>query len=251
MLDTGLGASPALAGAAIVRNRFLPESAAPSPSEHGTAVATLIAGADAAAGFEGAARGATVFAGEVMRAAPNGAHAAARSLLPALDWLLAERVQVANLSFGGPANRLLADALDTALGRAVVVVAAAGNGGPGAPPAYPAAHRGVIAVTANDARGEVYVRANRGAYVTLSAPGVDVWIPDADGGRYVTGTSFAAAWVTGAAARLLAEAPALGPAQVAARLCSSARDLGAPGRDPVFGCGLLQVQPALLYAGSR
>jgi subtilisin family serine protease len=223
----------------------------PAFPAHGTAVATLLTGRDAARGFEGAAAGAELYAGEVMRVRAGREDTNARIVLEGLDWLLSENVRVVNLSLGGAPNRLLADATETILARTVVVVAAAGNAGRGAPPSYPAAYPGVIAVTANDAAGRVYDRANHGGYIALSAPGVDVWVPDAGSGRYVSGTSFAAAWVSGAAARLVGQSPRLKPPQVRAQFCAAARDLGAPGRDAVFGCGLLQMKRALEFAGGR
>jgi subtilisin family serine protease len=251
MLDTAVDAVPALAGTAIVRKRFVAADGSPAKANHGTAVASLLAGRDAARGFEGAAAGAELYAGEVMRLRAGREDTSARIVLAGLDWLLAADVRVINLSLGGAPNRLLADAIETLIARVTVVVAAAGNAGPGAPPAYPAGYPGVIAVTANDAAGRVYERANQGGHIALSAPGVDVWVPDGGGGRYVSGTSFAAAWVSGAAARLVGQSPRLKPPQVRAQFCAAARDLGAPGRDPVFGCGLLQMRRALEFAGAR
>jgi len=251
MLDTRVDAVPALAGKPVVRKRFGAADSAPASAAHGTAVAVLLVGRDPARGFEGAAAGAELYAGEVMRARAGRDDTNARIVLEGLDWLVAEHARVINLSFGGASNRLLADAIETLLASAVVVVAAAGNAGRGAPPAYPAAYPGVIAVTANDAAGRAYERANSGAYIALSAPGVDVWVPDGADGRYVSGTSFAAAWVSGAAARLVGQAPRLKPPQVRAQFCAAARDLGAPGRDAVFGCGLLQMKRALEFAGGR
>lgn len=123
--------------------------------------------------------------------------------------------------------------------RPVAVVAAAGNGGPAAPAMFPAAYPGVIAVTATDSANQVYAQANRGTYLMLTAPGVDVWVPLSAGGRYVSGTSFAAALVSGGIAVKLARN--VRSSVVAAEMCRHASDLGDPGRDPVFGCGLLQL----------
>jgi subtilisin family serine protease len=83
----------------------------------------------------------------------------------------------------------------------VVFVAAAGNGGPAAPPGYPAAYREVIAVTAVDDRKRTYDYANRGRYIDVAAPGVRIWtaLPDNKEGM-LNGTSFAAPFVTAIAA---------------------------------------------------
>lgn len=155
-------------------------------------------------------------------------------LARALDRLLAQGIRVANLSLGGAGDRVQRAVVERALAQGLTLVAAAGNGGPDAPPVHPAAYPGVIAVAAHDAADRPYARGNRGEYVTLAAPGVELWLA-LEGGRYVSGTSFAAPFV---AARL-AWAAARGEPVGAAGLCARARDLGAPGRDPVFGCGAL------------
>src|SRR5690606_28100906 len=103
----------------------------------------------------------------------------------------------------GPANSLLEAACRNARALDLLLVAAAGNNGPNAPYGYPAAYEGVIAVTATDANDELMQEANRGPYVFVSAPGVDMPAPIGGGQDLVTGTSFAAAIVTGAIANLL------------------------------------------------
>src|SRR6185436_17405125 len=82
--------------------------------------------------------------------------------------------------------------------RGVVFVAAAGNGGPGASAGYPAAYKEVIAVTAVDRKGGSYDHANRGDYIDVAAPGVQIRtsLPPAREG-VLSGTSFAAPFVTG------------------------------------------------------
>ena len=122
--------------------------------------------------------------------------------------------------------------------RNAVIVAAAGNGGSSAPPAYPAAYPGVIAVTAIDASDKRYTHANRGSYIAISAPGVDILAP-ADGGRhaFLSGTSFAAAHVSGIVALLLERNGSLHPQGALAALSGSAVDLGPAGRDDDFGFG--------------
>ena len=85
--------------------------------------------------------------------------------------------------------------------KGVVFVAAAGNGGPDAPAGYPAAYDEVIAVTAVDRKGGNYDHANRGTYIDVAAPGVQIWtaLPDGEEGL-LSGTSFAAPFVTAVAA---------------------------------------------------
>lgn len=56
-----------------------------------------------------------------------------------------------------------------------IFIAAAGNGGPGAPPSYPAAYSEVLAVTAVGKNLSAYRRANQGDFIDVSAPDVDIW----------------------------------------------------------------------------
>jgi hypothetical protein len=243
LLDTAVAPIPALRGARLTQRSFLP-SAEAAPDAHGTAIAALLLGEDRSAGFSGIARGSVLSVAQIVRRQAQESTNVAL-LLRGADWLVGEGVEVINASLGGPPNRLLREAVELLSGRGIILVAAAGNGGPDAAPAYPAAYHRVVAVTATDALDRVYVDANRGSYVDLSAPGVDLWIPGEGSGHYVTGTSFAAALVTGAVAlRLSAMPPAANASALEAVLCREARDLGDTGRDAVFGCGLLQLDPA-------
>ena len=104
----------------------------------------------------------------------------------------------------------------------------------------------VIAVTATDADDGLFAQANRGAYVAVAAPGVEMLVA-APGAGYdmTTGTSVAAAHVSGLAALLLERRPQLTPDAVAMALARSARDLGAAGRDDDYGAGLVNALEAL------
>ena len=166
-------------------------------------------------------------------------------LVAAIDDLLADEVRVINLSLAGPENPLLADAMARSEGADVVVVAAAGNEGPRADPLYPAGYDTVLAVTAVDRRSRIWRRAGQGPHVDLAAPGVS--IPTAasiSGIRPQTGTSFAAPFVTVAAAAELSRRVDATPAEVRAALVGASIDLGEPGRDDVFGWGMVQVGSA-------
>ena len=143
----------------------------------------------------------------------------------------------------GPANGLLEKAVEVAIEKRIPIVAAAGNQGPGAGPTYPAAYNGVIAVTAVDARMRLYQNANRGQFVTIAAPGVGVWTPSRDGGKYSNGTSFAAPFVTAVVASL-GHGRDLAIEDLRKELAARTRDLGAPGRDPLYGWGLVDGSDA-------
>jgi subtilisin family serine protease len=162
-------------------------------------------------------------------------------LARSIDMLTLRDVSVINLSLSGPDNAILQRAVDLAAAKDIGLIAAAGNGGPGARAVYPAAYAPVLAVTAVDRSKRPYRRANRGDYIDLAAPGVGVWVAASiEGARIKTGTSFAAPFVTAAVA--LAKAKGLALAEAEAALAGDAEDLGEPGRDSVFGWGLLNAR---------
>jgi minor extracellular protease Epr len=239
MVDTAVDlAHPAFGGAHVTPRSFLPAGVASASPAHGTAVASLLVGG---AGF-GLLGRAQLYAAEVFRKRGDGADTDAELAVRALDWLAGQNVAAVNLSFGGPRNRILEAAVLRVEQLGIEVVAAAGNGGAGAPPAYPAAQAGVVAVTAVDAKLQPYAHANRGDYIAFSAPGVDVWAAaPGGGGKYESGTSYAAPFATAVFAAAKAAQPAAAPAALAQALAARAKDLGAPGRDATFGWGLIRA----------
>ncbi len=236
LVDLGVDTShPALQGAEIETAIFTGEEQA-SPSAHGTAVASLLVGQ--APGFHGAARGAALFAADVFGDAETGGTALA--IVEALAWLAEEETPVIAMPLVGPPNRILELALSRLQAQGILVIAPVGNEGPAQPVAYPAAYPGVVAVTATDWQGRVFIAANRGDQVMFSAVGVDIRAA-ADPEHLVTvsGTSYA---VPEVAARLLRQTTAPDPLvrdQALERLKSVATDLGEPGRDDVYGYGLV------------
>ncbi len=227
---------PALTGQAIVQKQLFSHGRTSASADHATALASLLVGNPAAAGFAGVVSEASLSVAVVMQTDKAGeVYSTAENLLSGLDWLISQQVQVINLSLGGPRNALLEVALQRTLALQVGVVAAAGNGGSDAAPSYPAAQPGVVAVTAVDSDGVVARDANRGDYIDLAAPGVEVWVATPGGsGKFASGSSMAAPLVAAALAELGGK-PALVP-----QLFQQARDLGEPGKDPVYGRGLLQ-----------
>lgn len=210
---------------------------------HGTAIAGIAA---ARSQLEGVAPAADVVS---VRAFTADAGASAKSftfaILKGLDWSVMSGARVVNMSFAGPEDPILAKAVAAAEERGLILVAAAGNGGPSAKPAYPAAYKQVLAVTATDDQDGLYKDANRGRYIALAAPGVDI-IAAAPGGAYdvSSGTSLAAAHVSGIAALMLERNPALTSADVRAALTASAQKLkGKAGQDA--GAGIADAAAAL------
>lgn len=227
MIDTGVVSHPALRGVSIQRKSFGAGSGK-MPASHGTAIASILAS-------EGSSR---ILAASIFRGNSTRPFTSADAIVDALDWMVANDVPVVNMSLSGPRNAILDRLVTQAVGRGTLIVAAAGNGGPSAPPAYPAALRPVVAVTAVDANKRVYRYANQGPYITVSAYGVGQPAANAKGGiSRFNGTSFATPHVAAWMARCLCNSDA---ASCGRSLRRSARDLGEPGYDPVYGHGLIE-----------
>lgn len=235
MIDSGIDAGhPAFANAHIQQKGFT-STGATAPSPHGTAVASLLVGEDD--DFRGAAVGANLFAADVFADSAEGG--SAEAVANALVWMAQQDISVVNVSLSGPANRALEAVCLAMSARGMIIVAAAGNDGPTKPVGYPAAYPGLVAVTAVDEQSRIYLSANRGPQIAFSAFGVNVEAA-VDGGEYeaVSGTSFAAPIIT---AHLAAASPTSATAsQTLTRLTAAAVDLGAPGRDAVYGYGLIR-----------
>jgi subtilisin family serine protease len=149
-----------------------------------------------------------------------------------------QHAQIINMSFAGPKDALIERAINAVAARGIVMIAASGNAGAKSPPLYPAANPHVIAVSATDARDKLFEASNRGSYIALAAPGAEIFLPAPDQKYQITsGTSFAAAYVSGVAALMLERNGALKPDDLRAILTRTARDLGSPGRDDLFGAG--------------
>jgi subtilisin family serine protease len=190
LIDGGVARHPALT--APIEQRGFAEGA-PRASAHGTAVASLIGGDGL---VRGAAPGTPLLVADVYGSDPAGGGAFA--IVRALGWMAARGVPVVTVSLVGPANPLLEGAIRLARARGVTLVAAVGNDGPAAPPAYPASYPGVIAATGIDGRGRLLPEAGRALHVDFAAPGADMQAATmADGKGAVRGTSFAAPLVAG------------------------------------------------------
>lgn len=213
-----------------------------SGAQHGTAVAALLIGTSDSR-VPGLLPGAELIAVDAFQRFGKSADIASiYDLVRALDLLVQRDVKVVNLSLTGPANAVLETSVKTATDRGMILVAAAGNDGPNAKPVYPAAYDDVIAVTAVDKGRNPYRRAVRGEYVDIAAPGVGVWTAaSVSGARQKTGTSFAAPFVTAAVSVLIAGEPDMSPETLEARIRQFTDDIGKPGKDPVFGWGLLNA----------
>jgi len=158
-------------------------------------------------------------------------------------------VQVMNISIGGSSSSTtLQNAVNYAWNKGAVIFACAHNYATDTP-YYPAACDHVVAVaatTSNDTRASF---SNYGDWVGISAPGSSI-LTTTQGGGYaaVSGTSFASPLAAGLAALILSANPSLSNAQVVEIIEQGADDLGAPGFDPYFGWGRINVHASLLAA---
>lgn len=246
LVDGGVAAHPSLGP--VEQRGFAPGGL--KVSAHGTAVASLMVGRGR--GFRGAAPGARLLVADVYGGSPTGGSAAI--IAQALAWMARSQVPVINVSLVGPPNRTLQAAVAALTARGHLVVAAVGNDGPAAPPLYPAAYPGVVAVTGVDGRRRALPEAGRGGHVDFAAPGADMAAASSQGG-YVAlrGTSFAAPLVAGRLALELARPDKAAAARAMASLSRQATDLGSRGPDPTYGKGLvafdLRTSPMAVGAG--
>ncbi|MGL4242778.1 MAG: S8 family serine peptidase, partial [Beijerinckiaceae bacterium] len=243
LIDTGVKADhPALRSRSLERLSSRSEDRRQSSDRHGTAVAALLVG-DAMQTSPGLLPAADLVAVDAFhRNAEGGDSADSYDLVKAIDMLAARNVQVINLSLAGGDNEVVRDIVGSVTGKGVILVAAAGNGGAQAAPAFPAAYDAVVAVTAVDKDRRLFRRANRGDYIDFAAPGVNLSLADPrdPAGRTQSGTSFAAPFATAIlAARINGGSKPEGSAEDMLR--RSVIDLGDPGRDRSFGWGLVQA----------
>jgi hypothetical protein len=225
-----------LAGAIVDRVDLV--GGAADADTHGTAMAGIIAAHGA---LVGVAPRASILAIRAFSDAPAkpGAQGTTAHIIEGLDWAYEHKARIVNMSFAGPYDPMLAQALSAAHRKGMILVAAAGNEGAKAEPAYPAADPNVIAVTATDRDDNLFRGANHGAYICLAAPGTDIIVAaPSNTYQFSSGTSLGAAHITGLVALLLTEKPDLSADATRQILIETAHDLGAPGRDEEFGAGL-------------
>ena len=220
------------------------------PHTHGTGMAGAIVSQDRLMGIAPGARALAIHA--FSTGTQQSPQATTRNIIAGLEWALNKGARIINMSFAGPYDPMLALALKKASEQGAILIAAVGNAGPKSPPLYPAADPHVIGVTAIDENDKLYQGANIGAQVAVAAPGVDVMVP-APAGAYqlTTGTSVAAAHVSGVAALLLEKHPQADAQLILEVLTASATRLGANKRDDKLGWGLVDPLAALSELDTR
>jgi len=234
MIDGGIDRRHGDFSDAIIVTKNLASDKDNVPTEHGTAVASLLIGREG----QGTLPSAELYAADVYGGEASGG--AADGIARALGWLAQNNVTVANISLAGPPNIVLQAAVKAFVKRGHIIVAAAGNDGSAAPPEYPAAYEGVAAVTSVNEDRAIQMDANQGPQIAFATLGVRRRVAAMKGGHAtVTGTSYAAPSVAVRFAVLVKQPDPVAAQAAWATLEHEAVDLGKPGRDTVFGYGFL------------
>jgi len=246
VIDSGVDATHPDLADAVVAN--LDAASDTAPHAHGTGMAGAIA---AHRSMLGTAPRVGLLTVQAFSTRSNSADATTFNIIKGLDWAVERGARVINMSFAGPSDPRLREALARVAKRGVVLVAAAGNAGPQSPPLFPAADPNVIAVTATDADDRLFSGANRGNHIAVAAPGVDILAPSTGGTyQFTTGTSVASAQVSGVVALLLERNPSLTPADVRRILTRTAKAIGPRGGERDYGSGLVDAYQAVSSARS-
>ena len=227
------------------------------PHGHGTHVAGIIA--SNGIGIKSVAPQALIMPIRVLSAQGTGDMS---DVACGIKYAADNGAKVINLSLGSSTDSAaLRATIGYAISKDVLVVAAAGNGGPTAPPSYPAAYPDVLAVGAVNQNLTIASFSNVGNYVDVVAPGVGIWstcsspsnaCTTADGDpnyESLSGTSMAAPFVAGLAALIFAMDANLARTDVASIITSSSIDKGASGFDQIFGYGLVNAPAATTKSG--
>lgn len=247
LIDSGVDLGhEALTGASIEGIDVVDAGTAVDPEIHGTVLASILVGQGPLFGIAPKAHLIAIRAFREVDKTIGAAESTSFLLSLGIETAIRQQARVINLSLTGPQDRLVAQMVNEALMKRANVVAAAGNAGPKGPAAYPAAQDGVIAVTATDMQDRLYDQANRGDYISVAAPGVDI-LGAKPGGAYdfFSGTSMATGYASGLAALLLSSQGDLSVVKLRQTMEVSSVDLGPPRRDPQFGAGRIDAASAL------
>jgi subtilisin family serine protease len=249
VIDTGVDLDhPDLRGRIVKANNFVDRGEQTFTNDiHGTAVAGILAAAAGnEVGIAGTAPEAEIFALKACWPQPAGSRQAicdSYTLAKAIDFAILEKAQILNFSLAGPADPLLGRLIRAALDRGIAVVAAAASA---KAPGFPASLEGVIAVLPTDQDGNLSAALVGHHAPMLAAPGVDVLttVPHASY-DFFTGSSLAAAEVSGVIALLLEKNGKLTPAQIGALIRKTSRPARVPGGEAGSGVSLIDACAAL------
>ncbi len=238
LIDTAIDHQHAGFRGSDIHSKSFVEANMPEPTAHATAVLGRLIGKGES--FAPLLSKAKIFSASVFYQKDAYSQSAPTlSLLKALEWMLANKVSVINMSLAGPPNALLETALQRVRAEGVAVIAASGNAGPASRPLFPAAYESVIAVSAVDQHQRIYRWANRGKHIDFVAHGVNVNTLRAGGGEGLeSGTSMATPVITAALALRMKKHSL---EESLASLRKEAQDLGEAGRDVIYGEGFIAL----------
>ncbi len=249
VLDTGIdGTHPDLTANFKGGVSFVPGETPADGNSHGTHCAGTIAAAINGVGVVGVAPAASLYAVKILANSGSGNWS---WLIAGIDWCIANQMHVLSMSLGGGgAPAALETMCNTAFGRGLLLIAAAGNSGAPVPPAVstvgaPGKYKNVIAVSAIDSANLIAPFSSRGPEVEICAPGVNV-LSTIPGGGYGTksGTSMACPHVSGAAAVVWGAHRFANNVTIWNLLGATADNLGVPGWDSLYGYGRVDVDQA-------
>lgn len=250
VIDSGVASGhPDLRGQVLPGIDYVREGGDGTADEarHGTTVAALIAGSrDDADGVVGLAPDAKILPVRVLDA--SNQYRDPLVVADAIVWAVDHGARVINLSLGSErSDGALADAIDYAFARDVVVVACVGNAVPDGSPEiwHPAREPGVVAVSGLGSDGKAWRGSLIGKETVLAAPASNLMGAKPNGYEWVQGTSFAAPLVSASAALVRSRYPQMSAGNVVQRLITTARDAGLPGRDSRYGFGIVDPVAAL------
>lgn len=249
VIDTGISLShPDLAGnISGGYNAIDPAKSANDDNGHGSHVAGTIGAIDNTIGVIGVAPEVDLYAIKVLNRNGSGSLS---DVIEGIDWARTNGMDVVNMSLGSASDSLsMHVAVAQAQNAGVIVVASAGNSGGSV--GFPAAYMEAIAVSATDQNDVITSFSSRGPEVDVAAPGVSVY-SSYKGSSYATlsGTSMSAPHATGSLALLLLTAPGAydvnfngswDPEEAQRKLEDTALDLGAAGKDALYGSGRIDA----------
>lgn len=221
-IDSGVDVThAALRGHQVEFRSFHRKGRRPGPKVHGTAIAAMLVGKPK---WGGLLPGASLKAASMFETKESGGKvSSAMGLLKSLNWLAKSRVHAINLSIAGTDNKTIRLAFTKAKKIGLVLIGAAGNWRRADRPAFPAAYKHVVAVTAVNAGKLIYGHANQGKYIDFAAPGVKIYAAVPVGAKKMSGTRKASS--------------------LRKKLKRHVEDLGRPGKDSVFGYRLIKLKP--------
>ncbi|WP_340818358.1 S8 family serine peptidase [Methanolobus sp. WCC4] len=258
IIDTGVDYNhPDLAANYLGGYDYVNDDSSPMDDNgHGTHVAGTVLGIDNDIGVIGVSPDVGFYA---LKAANSAGYCSWSDVIASINWAVNNDVDVISMSLGGSYSSTLKAACDNAYNSGTVVIASAGNTGDEDDPSVlsPADYDSVIAVAAIESSNSIAYFSSYGPQIELAAPGRYIYstLPGSSYGSY-SGTSMAAPHVTGVVALLL-NTDVSGtnldldndgtwdPAEVRARLQSTATDFGTAGKDDYYGYGLVNALAAV------